>query len=372
MLRQERQDPNLTVVKPTKHFISITSADANNYNTDGFNPADLRITFNNPQMTNVSSAKDATYTTLTPITLYGDCYYYNVSPNFNNHKFRILSSTGQALSSTIGGVANTRENSVNPAVPANWDPTTFPEVTLNEGMYNAIELGAEIFRALNASTIGWYTAGGATPIVWTNTAVDGTGRLRLAYATAAPAGTPDLYFYTTYTNSAAIDSSRILGTTFAVFGATNVYGAFILTYANRVAGMQTPKIVDIKTVQQVQVHCSCAGRHFIKRGYAADGFYQTNAGLRPLTMTDILFTFDLSVDMGSTFVFEPTSYDIYEQQVSNNFDEFRLYLTTNKGQIIKFVNNAEMSFTFAIQRQYITPSAEDRIKDLMTYNAFRN
>jgi hypothetical protein len=31
-----------------------------------------------------------------------------------------------------------------------------------------------------------------------------------------------------------------------------------------------------------------------------------------------------------------------------------------------------MSFTFAIQRQYITPSAEDRIKDLMTYNAFRN
>jgi hypothetical protein len=344
-------------------------------------------------MTNVSSAKDATYTTITPITLYGDCYYYNVSPNFQNNRLRILSSDGRSLSQTIGGVANIRENGVNPAVQADWTPSTFPEVELTEGMYNAAELSAEILKQLNASTIGWYGAGGATNIVWTNTAIDGNGRLKIAYATANPAGGAiELRFYSQFfsvRNSQLIDSSRIFGMTFAAIQGgtgpasiggvaqptTNVFGAFKLPYADRAAGLLTPKVVDIKTIQQVQVRSNVAGRHFTKRGYSSNngGFTpETNAGLRPLSLTDILFTFDLDVDMGSTFVFEPMTYEIYQQQITNNFDEFRLYLTDNKGRIIKFINNAEITFTFAIEREIIAQSAEDRIKDLMTYNAFRN
>lgn len=378
MLRHERQDGSQTIIRPTKHFISFTSADANNYESVDFNPGDMRVTFNNSSLTNVSSAKDATYTTITPISLYGDNYYYNVSPNFQNNRLRILSSTGNALSQTIGGVANTRENSVNIAnAPADWVPATFPEVEIPEGIYNAAELGAAILTALNASTIGWYGAGGATNIVWTNTAIDGNGRLRIAYATAAPAGTPDLRFYSIFNSvrvSQNIDSSRVLGMTFATIGAVNVNGAFVLPYANRVAGLQTPKVVDLKTIQQVQVRSNVAGRHFAKRGYQTNGSFtqETNPGLRPLSLTDILFTFDMNVDMGSTFVFEPASYEVYQQQITNNFDEFRLYLTDNKGRIIKFVNNAEITFTFSIQREVISQSAEDRIKDLMNYNAFRN
>jgi len=392
MLHRDRQDPSQTIVRTTKHFISITSADSNDYDTPEFNPGNMRITFNNSSMTNVSSAKDATYTTITPITLYGDCYYYNVSPNFQNNRLRIRSSDGRSLSQTIGGVANIRENGVNPAVQADWDPTTFPEVELAEGMYNAAELSAEILKQLNASTIGWYAAGGATAIVWTNTAIDGNGRLKIAYATANPAGgTIELRFYSQFfsvRNSQLIDSSRIFGMTFAAIQGgtgpasiggvaqptTNVFGAFKLPYADRAAGLLTPKVVDIKTIQQVQVRSNVAGRHFCKRGYSTNGGFtpETNAGLRPLSLTDILFTFDLDVDMGSTFVFEPMAYDIYQQQITNNFDEFRLYLTDNKGRIIKFINNAEITFTFAIEREIIAQSAEDRIKDLMTYNAFRN
>lgn len=369
MLRHDRQDSSQTIIRPTKHFISFTSQDANNYDTDSFNPGDIRVTFNNASLTNVSSAKDATYTTITPISLYGDCYYFNVSPNFNNDRIRILSSTGNALSQTINGVANTRED-------AN-DPATLPEVQIPEGMYNSAELSAAILAALNASTIGFWGAGGATNIVWTNTAIDGNGRLRIAYATAAPTGTPDLRFYSQFFSvrvSQNIDSSRVLGMTFATIGAANVYGAFVLPYANRVAGLLTPKVVDLRTIQQVQVRSNVAGRHFTKRGYTTNGGFtqETNAGLRPLSLTDILFTFDMNVDMGSTFVFEPASYEIYQQQITNNFDEFRLYLTDNKGRIIKFVNNAEITFTFAIQREVIAQSAEDRIKDLMNYNAFRN
>ena len=377
MIRRERQDAGQTIVRPTKHFISLTSADANNYDTPSFNPGDLRITFNNASMTNISSAKDATYTTITPISLYGDTYYYNISPNFKNDRIRILSQGGKGLSQTIGGVANTRENSL--VGDAGYDTATFPEVVIPEGMYNAAELSAAILAALNASTIGWWAVGGATNIVWTNTAIDGNGRLRLAYATAHP--TPlalDLYIYSQFFSARinqAIDSSRPLGMTFASIGGANVFGAFVLPYANRVAGLLTPKVVDLRTVQQVQVHSNVAGRHFAKRGYntAGGGFsIQTDAGLRPLSMTDILFTFNLDVDMGSTFVFEPASYEIFQQQITNNFDEFRLYLTNHKGEVIKFINNAEISFTFSIEREVVSQTAEDRIKDLMNYNAFRN
>ena len=375
MLRNPQQDPNQSVVKSTKHFISVTSADSNDFTSASFNPGDMKITFNNTAMTNINSAKDTTITTITPITFYGDLYYYNVSPNYKNHKFRILSSTGNALSSTIGGVANTRENSI--VGDAGYDVTTFPTVTLEEGMYNASELGAEILRALNASTIRWWTVGGGTPIVWTNTAIDGDGRLTLAYATAHPTITPNLHFYSSYSNGETIDSSRILGMSSATItqaggAAASVYGGFILLYTNRVAGSKTPKVVDIRTVQQIQVHSNIAGRTFVKKGFNANGGFEVNASLRPLTNTDILFSFNVGVDMGSTFNFEPSSPEIYTQEIQNNFDELRVYLTDNKGQTIRFINQAEITFTFAINRQYIVPNSEDRIKNLMNYNSYQH
>lgn len=375
MLRNPQQDPNQSVVKSTKHFISVTSADSNDFTSASFNPGDMKITFNNTAMTNINSAKDTTITTITPITFYGDLYYYNVSPNYKNNKFRILSSTGTALSSTIGGVANTRENSI--VGDAGYDVATFPTVTLEEGMYNAAELGAEILRALNASTIRWWTVGGGTPIVWTNTAIDGDGRLTLAYATNHPTLTPNLHFYSSYSNGETIDSSRILGMSFATItqaggAAASVYGGFILLYANRAAGSKTPKVVDIRTVQQIQVHSNIAGRTFVKKGYNANGGFEINAALRPLTNTDILFSFNVGVDMGSTFNFEPSSPEIYTQEIQNNWDELRVYLTDNKGQTIKFINQAEISFSFAVIRQYIVPNSEDRIKNLMNYNSYQH
>jgi hypothetical protein len=375
MLRNPAKDPNLSVVRSTKHFVTVTSADSNDANSSSFNPADMRITFNNCGLTSVNSSKDNTVTTITPIAFYGDLYYYNVSPNFKNNKFRILSSTGQALSSTIGGVANTRENSI--IGDAGYNEATWPTVTIPEGMYNLEELGAAILAALNASTIGWYGAGGATPIVWTNTTIGGDGRLNLAYATNAPAGTPALHFYSQYTyNGETIDSSRILGMSFATITQAGgnpsiVLGGFILPYANRVAGLKTPKIVDIKTVQSIYVHSNIAGRHAVKRGTTETGAWNPEASQRPLTMTDILFSFYVQANMGETFFFEPLSPEVYSQEIINNWDEMRIYLTDHKNQIIKFVNQAEMTFNFSVTRDYIVPSAEDRIKNLMSYNSYQ-
>lgn len=377
MLRNPNKDPNLSVVKSTKHFVSITSEDANDSQSPSFNPGDLKISFNNVNMTNVSSAKDNTVTTITPIAFFGDLYYYNVSPNFKNNKFRILSSDGKSLSSTIGGIANVRENS--DLTDVNYNEATFPTVTIPEGMYNGPELGAAILVALNSSTIRWWTAGGGTPIVWANTTIDGAGRFTIAYATAAPTGTPALHFYSIYTYAGeSIDSSRILGMSSAniqqagAAAATPTLGGFILPYANRVAGLQTPKVVDVKTVQMMQVHSNVAGRFFTKRGYLPSGAWNPNAAARPLTNTDILFTFSVGVDMGETFQFEPLSPELYEQEIINNWDEFRIYLTDSKGQQIKFINQAEISFTFSVKREYIVPSAEDRIKDIISYASYQN
>lgn len=375
MLRNPATDPNLSVVKSTKHFVTVTSEDSNDFTSASFNPGDIRITFNNSAITSVTSAKDNTKTTIIPIAFFGDLYYYNVSPNFKNNKFRILSSTGNALSSTIGGVVNTRENSI--IGDAGYDTATWPTVTIAEGMYNAAELGAAILAALNASTIRWWSAGGGTPIVWTNTAISGNARLNLAYATAAPAGTPNLHFYSAYTNNGeTIDSSRILGMTSATItqaggAAANVYGGFILPYANRVAGVETPKVVDTKTLQKIYVHSNIAGRHAVKRGYTETGAWNPEASQRPLTMTDILFSFAVNEDMGSTFQFEPVSPDVYSQEILNNWDEMRIYLTDAKGQLIKFINQAEITFIFSVVREYIVPNAEDRIKNLINYNAYQ-
>jgi hypothetical protein len=114
-----------------------------------------------------------------------------------------------------------------------------------------------------------------------------------------------------------------------------------------------------------------AGRTFVKKGYNANGGWNLDAAQRPLTNTDILFSFSSAVDMGSTFSFEPSSPEIYTQEIQNNWDETRIYLTDNRGQIIKFINQAEISFSFAVIRQYVVPSAEDRIKNLMNYNSYQ-
>jgi hypothetical protein len=375
MLRNPASDPNLSVIKSTKHFVTVKSEDSNDYTTQSFNPADMRITFNNSALTSVTSSKDNTRTTITPIAFFGDLYYFNVSRVFKNDKFRILSSGGKELSSTINGVVNTRENSVIGDV--GYDEATFPTVTIPEGMYNAAELGVAILAALNSSTIRWWTAGGGVPIVWTGTAINGDGRLTIAYATNHPTLTPTLNFYSAYTyNGETIDSSRILGMTFANITqaggvASYVYGGFILPYADRVAGLKTPKVVDVKTIQTIYVHSNIAGRHAIKRGYTESGAWNPEASQRPLSMTDILFSFAVTSDMGATFYFEPVSPEVYSQEILNNWDEMRIYLTDSKGQLIRFINQAEITFTFSVTREYIVPSAEDRIKNLISYNAYQ-
>ena len=203
-------------VKMTKHFIGVSDSDGDSFGTEAHNPGSFTVQFLNPGITNISSPSSTTKTVLHPISLGIDLTYNNVSEYFRNNRFRVRSKAGNLLSK--GGVV---ENGTNPAAPATYNPATFPEVKMNDGLYRTgDELAAEILRALNAAAIFWV---GGNQIVWTGTEFDATKKtIKFHYATAAPAGTPELWIDSVYTstiNGISYDSSRILGTTGAIAGA---------------------------------------------------------------------------------------------------------------------------------------------------------
>jgi len=357
-------------VKMTKHFIGVSDSDGDSFGSDAHNPGSFTVQFLNPNLTNVSSSSDATKTHLHPISLSVDVLYNNVSSSFRNNRFRVRSKAGNLL--TQNAVV---ENGTNPTNPATYDPKTFPVVIIPDGLYKTgADFGAALLAALNAAAISWT---GGNVIAWTNTAYDAQSQsIRFRYATAAPAGTPELFIDSVYQDpntGIAYDSSRVLGTTGAVVGPNGftayLDGAFILPYATTQGagvGVVTPAFVDLNTVDILQLRSpEVAKRYFRKQG--------TNpvAGRNPLSAVPILFEMVLDTPLGGTFYWMPQD-DRYSQEINSNFDTMTFQLTTKSGQIIPFNNNAEMNFQFYIEREvHITTNAE-RIKAMSEYNRFKS
>lgn len=357
-------------VKMTKHFIGISDSDGDSFGSENHNPGNFTVQFLNPNLTNVSSSTDATKTVLHPISMSFDVLYNNVSSLFRNNKFRVRSKAGNLL--TQNAVV---ENGTNPTATATYNPATFPVVTLADGLYKTgAELGAEILRALNAATISWT---GGNQIVWTNTAYDAnTQSIRFRYATAAPAGTPELFIDSVYqdtTTGIAYDTSRILGTTGAIVGPNGfaVYtdGAFILPYAATQGaglGVTTPAFVDLQTVDVVQLRCpEVAKRYYRKQGS------NPVQGRNPLSFVPILFELPLDTALGGTFYWMPQD-DRYSQEISSDFSTMTFSLTTKSGQVIPFNNNSEFNLQFYVEREIHVASNAERIKAMSEYNRFKS
>ena len=357
-------------VKMTKHFIGVSDSDGDSYGTEAHNPGTYTVQFLNPNLTNVSSPNDATKTVLHPISMSVDVLYDNISVNFRNNRFRVRSTTGNLLQQN-----GTRENGTNPTNPATFDPTTFPVVTIPSGVYRTgAELGAAVLAALNAAAISWF---GGNQIAWTGTTFDAnSGKLLFKYATAAPAGTPQLWIESLYLDPVTqllYESSRILGITGAVAGPTGFTsytdGALLLPYAatqGAGAGTLGQSIVDLQTIDVIQLRCpEVAKRYFRKQG--------TNPvpGRNPLSFVPILFELPLDTTVGSTFYWMPQD-DRYSQEISSDFSTMTFSLTDKQGKIIPFNNNAEMNFQFYIEREVHITSNAERIKAMSEYNRFKS
>ena len=360
------------VVKMTKHFIGISDSDADSFGTEVHNCGNITINFLNPNLTNISSSSDATKTIMNPLSLQFDVTYNNVSQAFRNNRFRVRSMAGNLLRQN-----GTNENGSNPTnAPAQYDPKSFPVVTIPDGVYKTgADFGAAVLAALNAAAISWV---GGNQIAWTNTAYDaGTQSIRFRYATAAafPLAAPELFIDSVYTDpntGVAYDSSRVLGTIGAEVGAAAhvVYtdGAFKLPYATTQgagAGVVTPAFTDLQTVDVLQVRSNCAKRYYRKQGN------NPVSGLNPLSFVPVLFEIPLDTVVGGSFYWQPQD-DRYSQEINSNFETMTLQITDKFGRVVPFNNNAELNYQFVIEREIIVPSNEERIKAMSEYNRFKS
>lgn len=357
-------------VKMTKHFIGVSDSDGDSFGTASHNAGSFTVQFLNPNITNISSSSDATKTLMHPISLSVDMLYNNVSENFKNNKFRVRSKAGNLL--TQGGVA---EDTSNPNDPADYVLSTIPIVTIPDGIYRTgAEFGAALLAALNAAAISWT---GGNQIAWTNTAFDATtNSIRFRYATAAPAGTPELWIDATFTDATTgvkYDSSRILGTTGAVAGpagfATYVDGAFLLPYATTQgagAGVTTPAYVDLQTVDIIQLRCpEVAKRYFRKQGD------NVVPGRNPLSFVPIIFEIVVDAGVGSTLYWAPPD-DRWSQEIASDFSTMTFSITDKKGNVVPFINNAEMNYQFYVERHINISTNSDKLKAMGDYNRFKS
>jgi hypothetical protein len=363
-----------TVVKTSKHFISVSNADSNDFGTAAHNPANMRISFNNPTFTNIQSFSDQTTTHLNPIALTLDLHYNNVSESYRNNRFRIRSASGTAL---FQGVPE-NYNAGNPAGSA----PIYPTFTIAEGIYKTGEdLVAAIKAAITAAPVSWNSGGGAGNVLnFAATAAQPSplGNILFKYVGAAPSGTPLIFIDTIFQqNGVQYDSSRLFGTTHATItfthaggAATFIPGAFALPYATvqgaAPVGAATPAFIDLQTIQTFRMHSNISKRGFSKAGNSA-----LAPALRPLTQNDVLFEFSSGLaQIGQTLYWEPTD-SRWEQIVNSNFDELTLYITDKNNNLVTLTNNSEVSFSFAVTRDVNVVSNEARVKSLMNYNQFR-
>jgi hypothetical protein len=344
------------VIKATKHFISVSNADSNDFGTNGFNPGNMYISFNNSGITNIQSYNDSTTTNLRPISFSADIFYNNVAQSFRNNRFRLSTITTDASPAIRVG-----------AVSEATAPIT---ITVPDKIYKTgAELAAALQSALNAKLVAWI--GGNVISDFVVAFNQATNTLNLSYTTAAPAGivavAPILVLTTSFTETAIVyDSSRIWGTTGSTIGGMFVSGTFQLPYADRVAGLPLPSFVDLQTCQTFRVHSNISKRFFTKQGAAG-----ASPAQKPLSASDTLFEIPVDGTLGGTLVYEFTD-DRFYQEVASNLDELRLTITDNKDNMITFTQGAEINFTFSIDRQIIVPDNEERIKALADYNRFRS
>ena len=346
------------VIKSTKHFVSVSNADSNDYNAggNGFNPGQMYISMGNSGITNVQSYNDSTATTMTPISLTADLFYNNVSQSFRNNKFRLSTIT----------------TDVSPAirVGAVFEDVAPITITIPDAIYKSgAEMATALQAALNAKQVAWIGGNVIADFTVVFSALNNT--FTLGYTAAAPAAiiavAPILVLTTVFTESGlAYDSSRIWGTTSSQQAGISVIGSFQLPYANRAAGIALPNFVDLATLQVIRVHSNVAKRYFAKRGPSS-----ATPAQRILSLTDILFEIPVDTPMGSTLTWQPPD-NRFMQDIASNFDELRLTITDNKDNVVTFTNAAEINFTFAIEREIIVPDNEERIKALADYNRFKS
>ena len=313
-------------IKRTKQFFSVNNSVATSSN--GINR--MEYNFNNSTLTNIQTSHGQKCV-FTPVNLSIDFDYKNISENYKNNKLIFDFAT------------------------AGYTNRIF---TLPDNSYSPLSLCAFLNTALNDTLAnGGVRSDANASIAWLAEYNPLFNKILIRY-TAAVAVTVSIETYPLI-GGIQYNATRWMGTTVtspktpqqtAQQVAAN--GAF----TNPLPSVYPPLGVDFKTIDTVRIHSNIAKR-----------FFEIKSG--KLSENNVLFELiPPNGIVGAVFVWEPSSPELYSQEVHSNFDNMTIELRDRTGNLIDFQSYCSFTMTFYIEREIEIPDPKERLKNLQNLN----
>ncbi len=313
-------------IKRTKQFFSVNNAVASNSN--GINR--MEYNFNNSTLTNIQTSHGQKCI-FTPVNLSIDFDYKNISENYKNNKLYFDFATG------------------------GYNDITF---TIPDNSYSPLSLCAFLNTALNDTLAnGGVRSAADGSIAWLAEYNPLYNKILIRY-TAAVAVTVGIETYPVI-GGIQYNATRWMGTTVSspktpqqTAAQTAANGAF----TNPLPSVYPPLGVDFKTIDTVRIHSNIAKR-----------FFEIKSG--KLSENNVLFELiPPNGIVGAVFVWEPSSPELYSQEVHSNFDNMTIELRDRTGNLIDFQSYCSFTMTFYIEREIEIPDPKERLKNLQNLN----
>jgi len=304
----------------SKHFVDIKSSDAG-ANAAGNN---FSINFNNNNFCNVGTFSDNSKVYLSPISCSFPNSWYNITTQNNS-----ITIGGNALFTTL-----------------NSDGTQTKKITVPVGYYSIAGLVTAWTNALNAEAQYYRLSGGqqGLGILWV-VAYDFNARI---VSIAVNTGNfPNVAGHTLSLQFDG-DTKETLG-----FAANTGYSwsRAQVNGAVTAAALYGTLIPDLQPVERVVIKSNLAKRCFSMRNGS-------------LNLNDTLFSFPLENNLtGNQVVWSALDYELFRQEINNNFQIMTVQVCDQDGNLINFVG--EFTMSFIIERETVENYASSKKAQLL-------
>jgi hypothetical protein len=313
-------------IKKTKQFFSVNNTVASNSN--GINR--MEYNFNNSTLTNIQTSHGQKCV-FTPVNLSIDFDYKNISENYKNNRLFFDFATA-GYTDKVFVIA---DNSYSPLSLCAYLNVALNETNANGGVRSdagaSLEWVAEFNPLFNKILIR-YTVNVAITVKITAYFLDNGvqyNATRWMGLTISSPSTPQQTAQQAFANGA---------------------------FTNPLPSVYPPLSVDFKTIDTVRIHSNIAKR-----------FFEIKSG--KLSQNDVLFELiPPSGVVGAVFVWEPSSPELYSQEVHSNFDNMVIELKDRTGNLIDFQSYCSFTMTFYIEREIEIPDPKERLKNLQNLN----
>jgi hypothetical protein len=112
-------------------------------------------------------------------------------------------------------------------------------------------------------------------------------------------------------------------------------------------------IPDLQPIDRVVIKCNLAKRSFAMRDAS-------------LNLNDTLFSFPLENNLtGNQVVWSAVDYELFRQEINNNFQIISIQVCDQNGDLINFVG--EFTMSFIIERETVENYASSKKAQLLAY-----